>query len=237
MQTTGHTFKITPSVKREIVKIVDERVREAHVTKEDFSELKSIVKELADAQKETQKEVGRLDRTMQELAEAQKRTEVKVEELADAQKKTEIEIQKLSKGLDETRGEVGGLSKSMGYAFENEAYRYLPAVLKEKYGIEVKERIVRAEIGGGEINIFCKAERDGKEVLVIGEAKLRLDERRERKKGAGDVFEELDEKARSVENECGKIEIVRLLITHYATKGFLKKAEEKGIIVVQSFEW
>ena len=213
MQTTGHTFKITPSVKREIVKIVDERVREAHVTKEDFSELKSIVKELAEAQKETQKEVGGLDRTMQELAEAQKRTEVKVEELADAQKKTEIEIQKLSKGLDETRGEVGGLSRSMGYAFENEAYRSLPAVLKEKYGIEVKERIVRAEIGGGEINIFCKAERDGKEVFVIGEAKLRLDERRERKKGAGDVFEELDEKARSVENEYGKIEIVRLLIT------------------------
>ena len=40
-----------------------------------------------------------------------------------------------------------------------------------------------------------------------------------------------------MESECGKIEIVRLLITHYATKGFLKKAEEKGIIVVQSFEW
>ena len=53
MQTTGHTFKITPSVKREIVKIVDERVREVHVTKEDFSELKSIVKELAEAQKRT----------------------------------------------------------------------------------------------------------------------------------------------------------------------------------------
>ena len=85
----------------------------------------------------TQKEVGRLDRVMQELAEAQKRTE--------------IEIQKLSKGLDETRGEVGGLSKSMSYAFENEAYRSLPAVLKEKYGIEVKERIIRAEIDGGEI--------------------------------------------------------------------------------------
>ena len=40
-----------------------------------------------------------------------------------------------------------------------------------------------------------------------------------------------------MESEYGKIEIVRLLITHYATKGFLKKAEEKGIIVVQSFEW
>lgn len=44
------------------------------------------------------------------------------------QKRTEIEIQKLSKELDETRGEVGGLSKSMSYAFENEAYRSLPAV-------------------------------------------------------------------------------------------------------------
>jgi len=214
------------------------------VTKKDFNELKDIVKELADiqkrtevkvgelveAQRETQKEVGRLDRVMQELAEAQKRTEVKVAELSE-------DIRILTKGLNETRGEVGGLSRSMGYAFENEAYRSLPAVLKEKYGIEVKERIVRAEIGGGEINIFCKAERAGKEVFVIGEAKLRLDERREREKGAGDVFEELDEKARSVENEYGKIEIVRLLITHYATKGFLKKAEEKGIIVVQSFEW
>ncbi len=69
------------------------------------------VEELAEAQKETQKEVGRLDRTMEGLAEAQRRTE--------------IEIQKLSKGLDETRGGVGGLSKSMGYAFENEAYRYV----------------------------------------------------------------------------------------------------------------
>lgn len=221
------------------------------VTRKDFDGLKDIVKDLADiqkrtevkveyladAQRETQKEVGRLDKVMQELAEAQKRTEVKVGELAEAQKRTEIEIQKLSKGLDETRGEVGGLSKSMGYAFENEAYRSLPAVLKEKYGIEVKERIIRAEISGGEINIFCKAEREGREVLVIGEAKLRLDERRERRRGERDVFEELDEKARAVKNEYGEIEIVRLLITHYATKGFMKKAKENRVIVVQSFEW
>lgn len=221
------------------------------VTKRDFDELKDIVKDLADVQKRTEVKI-------EELAEAQKRTEIKVkelaeaqrgtqkevgrldrvmQELAEAQKRTEIEIQKLSKGLDETRGEVGGLSRSMSYAFENEAYGSLPAVLKEKYGIEVKERIIRAEIGGSEINIFCTAEREGKEVLVIGEAKLRLNERRERKNGERDVFEELDEKARAVKNEYGKIEIVRLLITHYATKGFIKKAKENGVIVVQSFEW
>ena len=94
--------------------------------------------------------------------------------LAEAQKRTEIEIQKLSKGLDETRGEVGGLSKSMSYAFENEAYRYLPCI-EGKIRNRGKERVIRAEIGGGEINIFCKAEREGREVFVIGEAKLRLD--------------------------------------------------------------
>ncbi len=249
------------------------------VTKNDFNELKDIVKGLADIQKRTEVKVGDLAEAQKrteikvedladaqkrtevrvgeladaqkrtevwvgELADAQKRTEVKVGELADAQKWTEINVAELSediriltKGLGETRGELGGLSKSMSYAFENEAYISLPVVLKEKYGIEVKERIVRAEIGGCEINIFCKAKRAGKEVFVIGEAKLRLDERRVGKKGEMDVFEELDEKARAVTNEYGKIETVRLLITHYATKGFIKKAQENGVIVVQSFEW
>ena len=47
-------MKITEALKQEIIRIVDERIREAHVTKEDFSELKNIVKELAEAQKRTE---------------------------------------------------------------------------------------------------------------------------------------------------------------------------------------
>ena len=45
------------------------------------------------------------------------------------------------------------------------------------------------------------------------------------------------EKVKAVKKEYKKEEITRILITHYATKGFLKKAKEKGVIVVQSFEW
>ncbi|MDI3531358.1 MAG: hypothetical protein PWP60_1207, partial [Candidatus Atribacteria bacterium] len=96
------------------MKIVDERMREAHVTREDFSELKGIVAELAQAQRD--------------LAEAQKRTEarldgltVKVEELTEAQKRTE-EVRTLAVGLKRTREDLGGLSRSFSYAFENEAY-------------------------------------------------------------------------------------------------------------------
>ena len=173
----------------------------------DFNELKAIVKE---------------------LAEAQRRTEIKVAELAE-------DIRILVRGLGETRSEVGGLSRSVSYALENEAYRGLPKVLKRSYGIELKDRLIRAEIGGKEINIFGRAKRDGRDVLVVGEAKLRLDERR--KKGERDVFEELEEKGRAVREEYGEEEIVSVLITHYATKGFMREAKERNIIVIQSFEW
>ncbi len=257
------SFSITPSVRKEIVKIIDARIAEAHVTKEDFSELKSIVKELAEAQKRTEVKVEELaeaqKRTevkVEELAEAQKRTEVKVEELAEAQKRTEVKVEslvtavedlaasqkemqvaitKLAVAQKETQAEVGGLSRSFSYAFENETYRFLPVVLQEKYGLKVEKKIVRAEIGGKEVNLFCRAERNGGQVLIVGETKLRLDESRFLKKK--NVFAELDEKVDAVRSEYGNAEIVKVLVTHFATKAFINKAEEKGVIVVQSHEW
>lgn len=178
------------------------------MTKEDFSELKGIVRE---------------------LAEAQKRTEIRVEELAEAQKRTEEEIRKLVIGLNNLRGEVGGLARSFGYAFENEVYRMLPMALKEKYGIELTERLIRTEIGDIEINIVGFGRRDGTEVVVVGEVKTRLERMQ--------VFDELEEKVRVAKEEYSGKEIVKVLVTHFATKRILKVAEESGIIVVQSFEW
>lgn len=241
MQTSKRSgFKITPSIKKEITNIIDARIREAHVTKEDFSELKNIVKDigikvgvLAEAQERTETKI-------EELAEAQKRTETRVEELAisqkeltEAQKRTELEIGKLAKGLNETRGEVGGLSRSMSYALENEVYRMLPNMLKKEYGVVLKDKLIREEVGGKEINILGKAKKNGREVLIVGEAKLRLDERRDKT----DVFRELEEKVKAVKKEYNGANIIKILVTHYATKGFQKKAREQGIIVVQSFQW
>lgn len=195
MQTSRQTgFKITPAVKKEIVKIVDERIREAHVTKEDFSELKGIVRELA-----------------------------------EAQKRTEEEIRKLAIGLNNLRGEVGGLARSFGYAFENESYRMLPKALKEKYGIEITEKLIRTEIGDTEINILGFGRRDGIEIVVVGEVKTRL-ERME-------VFDELEDKVRVAREQYSGKEIVKVLVTHFATKRILKVAEDSGIIVFQSFGW
>jgi len=95
-------FKITPPIKQEMIKIIDARIREAHVTKEDFSELKNIVKDIA-------VKVG-------ELAQAQKRTEVKVEELAEAQKRTEIAVAKLTENVNALTATVGDLKKKTGWS-------------------------------------------------------------------------------------------------------------------------
>ena len=194
----------------------------------DFNELKGIVKELAEAQKRTEVR-------MEDLAQAQGRTEVRMEELAQAQGRTEKEIRLLAKGMKETRAELGGLSRSVSYGFENEAYRMLPAFLKKNYGIAIKEKLVRAEIGGKEINIFGRAKRNGEAAIVVGEVKLRLDDRK--KKGRkGDVFAELEDKVEAVRQEYRVNQIVRILVTHYATKAFVKKAQDRDVLVVQSFE-
>ncbi len=197
--------------------------------------------ELAIAQKSLAEEVKRLAEEQIKLAEAQKRTEERVEELAIAQKKTEEELRKLTEehrktreDLKQLRQEFGGFTRSYSYAFENEAYRNLPRVLKEKYGIEIVEKFVRTEIEDEEINFFARGKLNDREILVVGEAKLRFDEK---KKDFERTLKELERKISAVKKIYGDKEIVKLLVTHFAKQGALKMAEERGILVIQSFEW
>ena len=151
-----------------------------------------------------------------------------VQELAEAQKRTEEEIRKLSGSLKRTREEVGGLSRSVAYALENEAYRKLPQFLKEHYGIELQERFIRAEVAGKEINIYGRVRKDGKRYILVGEAVLRLDDASKVRK--------VVETAKLVERE-ERVEVIPLVVTHFARKRILELAAKKGITVVQSFEW
>ena len=226
----------------------------------DIRELKRVVQELAEAQKRTEVRVEGLAARMEELAEAQKRTEQRLEGLAQAQEamaqalaslaraqeesqrqiqalaraqeESQRQIQELTRQMVEVRRELGGLGRSMGYALENEAYRMLPAFLAEKHGIQVTERFVRTYIGDEEINLFGRGWRDGKEVLIVGEVKVRLEEGRRE-----DALEQLEEKARVVQEAYPGEELLLLLVTHHAHPGILQRAQERGILVVQSFEW
>ncbi|MBS1248779.1 MAG: hypothetical protein MAG431_00341 [Chloroflexi bacterium] len=210
----------------------------------DFNELKAIVKDLAEAQKRTESKVEELAEAQKrteskvgELAEAQKRTETKVEELAEVQKETTYHVQTLAHQMRETNATLGGLGQSVAYSLENEAYRLMPALMEEKYGIKMTERFVRTYIDGEEINLFGRGQRDGKDILIVGEAKLRLDERRKAKTGEIAAFEQLEDKAEVVKRKHPGEKIVLVLIAHHARPSILKAAEGKGILIVQSFEW
>ena len=160
-----------------------------------------------------------------------------VRELAVAQQRTEAEVEKLTFSVGDIRSEIGGMSRSMSYALENEAYRSLPAFLLENHGIEVTERLIRTTVNDEEINFLGRAVRDGRPVLIVGESKQRLDERRSSKREEDRIFSQLEAKAEVVRAAYPDEEITMLLITHYARPEFLRSAAARSIVVVQSFEW
>jgi chromosome segregation ATPase len=92
---------ITAELYRAIVTIVDDRVKEIRVTREDFDRLTQTVAQLAQAQ-------ARTEQRLEELAQAQARTEQRldrleaaVERLAEAQARTDAAVQQLAKRVDQ----------------------------------------------------------------------------------------------------------------------------------------
>ncbi len=207
-----------------------------------LGELRGTVADLAEAQKRTEHGLGELRGAVADLAEAQKRTEHGlddlrgvVRELAQAQAETSNEVRKLAIGLGATRRDVGGLSQSIGYAMENEAYRMLPPLLEERYGITLTRRLLRTHVGEQEINLFGEGTRGGQPVLVVGEVKVRLDARW--RKSDPTVFEDLEERVEAVRQAYPGREIVPIIVTHYARPAFVEEAQKRGVAVIQSFEW
>ncbi len=189
----------------------------------DFSELKEIVREIAIAQRKNEQELGLLSKEVRALTD-------RVNDLTQ-------EVRELTRSMREMQGEIGGISKTLGYSLENEAYRMLPAFLEKHYNITLTRRLIRTEIGGREINLFAEGEREGHPIILVGEARNRLDERR--KKQSKSVFADLEERVAGVvdERNLDPRTVVRVLITHYARPGVVEEARNRNIIIVQSFEW
>ncbi len=157
---------LTAEMYQAIVAVVDERMKEIRVTRQDFDELRSVVREMSQIQAATQA-------SLKELAQAQARTEVRLEELAQAQARTEERVggleqamQELAQaqarteeragGLEQAMQElaraqartetalqnlaqqVGALSENVGFGLEDIARTVLPGYLSWKYGVKVR---------------------------------------------------------------------------------------------------
>ena len=207
------------------------------------------INELAEAQRKTEERLDRLSQRVEDLAEAQRKTEErldslsrKVEMLAEAQVKVEEQIRelveslgKLEKRVDELAEEQGkikerleGISNSVGYSLENSAYKALPPIL-EKYGIKVQGRLIRRYIGEHQVNIYGKATRNGQEVTILGECKVRPS-RKEIKR-----FERLTQYFQKTGAISG--DVVLVFVAHDYPPEIEKYLSKKNLLYFWSYEF
>ncbi len=133
--------------------------------------------------------VGRMDQLterMDQLTERMDQLTERMDQLAAAQQRTEQTVRELVIRMDQlveehrdTRRQLGGLSMSFGYHLENIAYRALPQLLADDYGLIVEGRLKRGYVTDDrgrsvEINILGTARQDERTVTIIGESKSQL---------------------------------------------------------------
>ncbi len=113
--------KVEPTTREALIAVLEEieKQREVTVTKAEFNELKSIVRELTEAHLKSEKRLTRLEERVSELVEAQNRTEARlnaladrVNELAQAQKKTEQRVNELAQAQKKTEQRVNELAEA-----------------------------------------------------------------------------------------------------------------------------
>ena len=188
---------ISGELYKTIIDVVDLRMKEIKVHREDFDDLKSTIRNLASSQNELARIQARTETSLEKLSQAQARTEKRVEELsqaqartdkslkalAQAQTRTEKRMEELAKVQAETKKElknlarqVGGLSEKLGGSLEDISYDVLPGCLYKYYQIEVDE-LGRdyLPINGQsiEVNIFGEGKEiaTGKPITIVGEVK------------------------------------------------------------------
>ncbi len=183
--------------------LLAEVVTEAYaelVKTHDFNELKEIVRDLAQAQTRTEQRLDTLTERVDTLAQAQTRTEQRLDELAQAQAHTEQRVeelasdlrtltatvqtlaetvQTLAEGQQDLRQQLGGLAMTVGYVLENEAYKALPALLEQDYGLVVSTPLKRGYVPDRrgrslEVNILGEGSQDNTLVTILGESKAQL---------------------------------------------------------------
>ncbi len=242
--------------------VIKELAEAQRRTEQEIEKIWGVIKELAEAQKRTEEAQKRTEEELasfkksteenfnrvwsaiRELAEAQKRTEERLEsfkktteenfnkvwnairELTEAQKRTEERLNNLIEEHRKTREKLEGLSDSFGYLLEDRAIKSLPKILKENYDIEVVGKLKRDYFIINrehiEVNIFGKVKKGDEEYTLLGEAKSRVSKK------------EIDKFIR----KCEKIskEAIKILISYVFSPEIKKYADEKGIILIHSYE-
>ena len=184
--------------------------------------------ELAEAQRKTEERLDSLSRKVEMLAEAQVKVEEQIRELVESLGKLEKRVDELAEEQEKIKERLEGISNSVGYSLENSAYKALPSIL-EKYGIKVQGRLIRRYIGEHQVNIYGKATRNGQEVTILGECKVRPS-RREIKR-----FERLTQYFQKTGVISG--DVVLVFVAHDYPPEIEKYLSKKNLLYFWSYEF
>ena len=174
-----------------VTRLIDQRVGEIKVTREDFDRLTKTVSELSGSVRELAEAQKRTEQRLEELAEAQKRTEFAVSTLAERVTRLEVAMERVEgaverlaeaqKRTEERMGDlakaVGGLSETVGFGIEDVARVVLPGWLERHERVRVgdlERRFLEAEGESVEFNLYGEGSKGGKPLIVVGEAKARI---------------------------------------------------------------
>ena len=139
-------------------------------------------------------------------------------------------MKKLIEDHSKTREKLEGLSDSFGYLLEDRAMKSLPKILKRKYNIKAVGNFVRDyfTINGEhvEVNIFGKVKKGNKEYILIGEAKSQVT-----KKAIDKFLKKCDKISKKFSKET-----IKVFISYIFPPGIKEYAEEKGIVLIPSYE-
>ncbi len=196
------------------------------VTKEEFNELKEIVREQGENLKVLTQRVDQLTQRVDQLTQ-------RVDQLTEDVRRLTGEMGRMKEEMREIRKQVGGLSITVGYTLENQAFKGLPELLKRDYGLEVVEPLrrtfVRDEKGRElEVNIYGTARRNGEKLVILGEAKAQLSK--------NDVDRFLRRKVKPLEKVFPERFLV--LVTHMVTSSEVEEyARKKGVALYYSYQF
>jgi len=256
---------LSPELYETILRIVDQRVGEIKVTREDFeklartvselseivsklsgtvSELSVTVRELAEAQKRTEQRIGelteaqkRIQEHVSELTEAQKRTEGRIRELAQAQEKTEERISELAEAQKRTEEGLGNLATAVGRLSDTVGYGLedVAMVILPSW-LERNERIRVEELE----RRFMEIEGESVEVNLYGvglkgRTQVTIIGEAKSRIHAGDV-KEFAEKLQKVRKALGERRVISLMFGYWVHPEASSIAKAFGIRVIASYQ-
>jgi hypothetical protein len=136
---------------------------------------------------------------------------------------------------DELYNLLAGLEKVPICLLANDAYESLPPLLERDYGVRVLTLLTRdfVEDDKGneyEVNIFGEGERDGEQLLIVGECKMQLSKQ--------EIDRFLRRKIKPVQRIFSGRTLFPVMVGHAVTsKQVQRYAQERGVAVYLSYQF